>query len=43
MKRVIDMKESTKKMLIRIIAVVIVLAFIFTGVGIVGLSTSMFF
>lgn len=37
------MKESKKKLIIRIIAIIIVLAFIFTGVGIVGLSTSMFF
>lgn len=37
------MKESTKKIVIRIIAIIIVLAFIFTGVGVVGLSTSMFF
>lgn len=37
------MKENKKKLIIRIVAIIIVLAFIFTGVGIVGLSTSMFF
>ena len=37
------MKENSKKLILRVIAIIIVLAFIFTGVGIVGLSTSMFF
>ena len=36
------MRESTKKLIIRIIAIIIVLAFVFTGVGVVGFSTSMF-
>jgi len=36
------MKENQKKTLIRIIALIIILAFIATGVGIAGFSTSMF-
>lgn len=36
------MKENHKKIIIRIIALIIILAFIATGVGIAGFSTSMF-